>query len=61
MSKEIKNTVEDENQACEIIELAVEEIELLTRAFTMITDVIESCSQQNTIVEDPSEEKSLLH
>ena len=61
MSKEIKITVTDETDACEIIELAVEEIELLTKAFNMITDVLEARSQSEIVAEEIADEKVLVH
>lgn len=61
MSKEIKvDAVNDENEACEVIELAVEEIELLTKAFNLITDVLENRSERHTCT-GANEEKVLLH
>ena len=60
MSKELKPTATTENEACEIIELAVEEIELLTKAFTLITDALAGTDPLESDV-DEVEVKSLLH
>ena len=61
MSKELKFDIKsEENEACEIIELAVEEIELLTKAFNLITDVLESRSDRNISTTDV-ENKVFLH
>lgn len=60
MSKELKPTATTENEACEIIELAVEEIELLTKAFTLITDALAGTDPLESDVEEV-EAKSLLH
>jgi hypothetical protein len=61
MSKEFKfDITNEENEACEVIELAVEEIELLTRAFNLITDVLESRPDTHTLESD-QERKVFLH
>jgi hypothetical protein len=61
MSKEFKfDITNEENEACEVIELAVEEIELLTKAFNLITDVLESRPDRNTLESD-EERKVFLH
>ncbi len=55
MSKEIKvNQIHDEQDACEVIELAVEEIELLSKAFNLITDVL-ACRSGEAVTADPAE------
>lgn len=60
MSKELKPTATTESEACEIIELAVEEIELLTKAFTLITDALAGTDPLESEAEEV-EAKSLLH
>ena len=60
MSKDLKITDATESEATEIIELAVEEIELLTRAFTLITDALSGTAPVEGEA-SPKEEKVFLH
>lgn len=60
MSKDLKISAATESDATEIIELAVEEIELLTKAFTLITDVLAGTAPVDGAMSEP-EDKVLLH
>ncbi len=57
-----KHTVTNEAEACEIIELALDELELLTRAFQVIDDVCKelNCSEaQGASAREESKEEIL--
>lgn len=60
MSKDLKPNATTEAEACEIIELAVEEIELLTKAFSLITDALAGTDPLESEVDEVGA-KALLH
>lgn len=55
-SKEL--TASNETEACEIIELTINDLDSLTRAFEMLADICVAVTPENTNEEQP---KLMLH
>lgn len=61
MSKKLNNSSSSaENEVFEIIELAIDDLELLTRAFNMIRDVCDDVSHPELKLDDSSN-KQFVH
>lgn len=61
MSKKFnKQNTQAEQEVFEIIELAIDDLELLSRAFTMINDVCSELSNPELAIEDRSD-KQYVH